>query len=132
MKNLANCKPSEFLVQTNKIRKSAANWLTMTDIMNIRKVQPLLRDDMTKEERKKALEDQAKKNLSNMLDSILESHPKETLDLLALCCFVDPENVDDYPVSEYLMSFTELMNDGAVLGFFTSLMRLVQKGTLTA
>lgn len=132
MKNLANCKPSEFLVQTNKIRKSAANWLTMTDIMNIRKVQPLLRDDMTKEERKKALEDQAKKNLSNMLDSILESHPKETLDLLALCCFVDPENVDDYPVSEYLMSFTELMNDEAVLGFFTSLMRLVQKGTLTA
>lgn len=132
MKNLANCKPSEFLVQTNKIRKSAANWLTMTDIMNIRKVQPLLRDDMTKEERKKALEDQAKKNLSNMLDSILESHPKETLGLLALCCFVDPENVDDYPVSEYLMSFTELMNDEAVLGFFTSLMRLVQKGTLTA
>lgn len=132
MKNLANCKPSEFLVQTNKIRKSAANWLTMTDIMNIRKVQPLLRDDMTKEERKKALEDQAKKNLSNMLDSILESHPKETLDLLALCCFVDPENVDDYPVSEYLLSFTELMNDEAVLGFFTSLMRLVQKSTLTA
>lgn len=132
MKNLANCKPSEFLVQTNKIRKSAANWLTMTDIMNIRKVQPLLRDDMTKEERKKALEDQAKKNLSNMLDSILESHPKETLDLLALCCFVDPENVDDYPVSEYLLSFTELMNDEAVLGFFTSLMRLVQKGTSIA
>lgn len=132
MKNLANCKPSEFLVQTNKIRKSAANWLAVTDVMNIRKTQPFLRDDMTKEERKKALEDQAKKNLSNMLDSILESHPKETLELIALCCFVDPENVDDYSVSEYLSSFTELINDEAVLGFFTSLMQLVQKSTLTA
>ncbi len=132
MKNLANCKPSEFLVQTSKIRKSAANWLAVTDVMNIRKTQPFLRDDMTKEERKKAFEDQAKKNLTSMLDAILDSHPQETLELIALCCFVDPENVDDYSVSEYLLSFTELINDEAVLGFFTSLMQLVQKSTLTA
>ena len=51
MKNLANCKPSEFLVQTNRIRKSVENWLTVTDILNIRRNQPELKEGMTKEER---------------------------------------------------------------------------------
>lgn len=37
MKNLANCTPSEFLKQTNKIKKSVEKWLKATDIMEIRK-----------------------------------------------------------------------------------------------
>ena len=52
MKNLANCKPSEFLVQTNKIRKSVEKWLKITDIMNIRKVVPPEKEGQTAEERK--------------------------------------------------------------------------------
>ena len=36
LKTLANCKPSEFLKQTNKIRKAAAEWLTATDILEIK------------------------------------------------------------------------------------------------
>ena len=47
-------------------------------------------------------------------------------------CFIEPENVDDYPVSFYLEAFTELMNDKAVLGFFTSLLSLARTDTLTA
>ena len=54
MKNLANCKPSEFLVQTNKIRKSVEKWLTVTDIMNIRRTQPELAEGMSREERQAA------------------------------------------------------------------------------
>lgn len=132
MKNLANCKPSEFLTQTNKIRKSVEKWLTATDILNIRKNQPEYREDMTKEERKEAMQKQVKKNLSAMLDSILEQHPEETLELLALLCFVEPEDVDKHSVSEYLGAFAEIINDEAVLGFFTSLMKLGQNGILTA
>jgi hypothetical protein len=45
MKNLANCKPSEFLKQTNRIRKSVSKWLTDTDIANIRKRMPNIKDD---------------------------------------------------------------------------------------
>jgi hypothetical protein len=129
MKNLANCKPSEFLVQTNRIRKSAENWLTVTDIMNIRRNQPELKEGMTKEERQKAMQEQVKKNLSKMFDAMLEAHAKETLELLALLCFVEPENVDDYPISDYLEAVNELLNDKAVLGFFTSLVKLGQKNT---
>ena len=41
-KNLANCTPEEFLVQSNKIRKAVENWLKVTDIMEIRKNVPKL------------------------------------------------------------------------------------------
>ena len=40
MKNLANCKPTEFLRQTNRIRKYVAQWLDMTGILDIRKDMP--------------------------------------------------------------------------------------------
>lgn len=132
MKNLANCKPSEFLAQTNKIRKSVEKWLTITDILNIRKNQPEYKDGMTKEERQEEMQKQIRKNLSDMLDAILEKHPDETLELLALLCFIEPDDVDNHPISEYIEAFTELINDKAVLGFFISLMKLAQTDTLTA
>lgn len=126
MKNLANCKPSEFLKQTNRIRKSVEHWLTVTDIMNIRKTLPKLEEGMTKEQKQEATMAQVKANMSSMFDSMLETHADETLELLALVCFVEPEHVDDYPMSEYLDAVNELLNDKAVIGFFTSLARLGQ------
>lgn len=124
MKNLANCKPSEFLKQTNKIRKSVSKWLADTDVLNIRKRMPNIPDDATDEERQQAIEGQAKKNLNALLDAILEEHPDETLELLALLCFVEPEDVDNYEMTEYLTSFNELINNKAVLSFFISLTQL--------
>lgn len=139
LKTLATCKPSEFLRQTNRIKKSAEKWLTDTDILNIRKRMPVLEivpKDGTEEERKAVFNrnkavaaEQAKKNISAMLDAVLEEHPEETLELLALCCFVEPENVDDHTVGEYLTAFNSLINDKAVLDFFTSLATLGQTHT---
>ena len=129
MKNLANCKPSEFLRQTNKIRKSVSKWLTDTDIMNIRKRKTNIPDDATEEERARAIEEQVKENASDMLDAIMDEHPDETLELLALLCFVEPEHVDDYAVTDYLESFNEIINNKTVLSFFTSLMRLANNLT---
>lgn len=129
MKNLANCKPSEFLKQTNRIRKSVEKWLTETDIINIRKRMPELPDIVDAETRKKAMAEQARKNMSAILDAALEQHPDETLELLALACFVEPENVDDYPIADYLTAVSELIGNQAVIGFFTSLMQLAQMGT---
>lgn len=126
MKNLANCKPSEFLVQTNKIRKSVEKWLKLTDLQGIRKRLPPVKEGQSAEDRQKELQAQAQRNLSAMLDSIMEKHPEETLELLALLCFVEPENVDDYPISFYLENFTELIKDQAVVGFFISLIQLGQ------
>lgn len=138
LKTLASCKPSEFLKQTNRIRKSVENWLEVTKIMETRSKKPELEvvpEGASEEEKaeiilrnKKALQKQSKKNIMQMLDAIMDEHPDETLELLALCCFVEPENIDDYPVSTYLNAFTELIEDKTVWNFFTSLGKLV--GTL--
>lgn len=126
MKNLANCTPREFLTQTNRIRKSVSKWLTDTDVMNIRKRLPKLPDDITEEEKQAVLKKQASKNVNAMLDAILEDHPDETLELLALLCFVEPEDVDNYPMTDYLDAVSDLISNKSVIDFFTSLMRLEQ------
>ena len=129
MKNLANCKPTEFLKQTNRIRKVAEKWLTDTDVMKIRKSKPEIPDGATEEEKTRLIQNQVKKNLSKMLDAILETSSEETLELMALLCFVEPEDVDDHEMSEYIEAISELISNTAVLSFFTSLVRLGQTHT---
>lgn len=129
MKNLANCKPSEFLTQTNKIRKSVSKWLTDTDIVNIRKRTPVFSDDFSEEDRRAALDKQVNENFEAILDAILEDHPQETLELLALMCFIEPEHVDDYSVPEYIESFNEIIGNKAVMDFFISLVNWVNQLT---
>jgi len=136
-KNLANCTPKEFLIQTNKIRKSAEKWLKATDIMNIRRNVPKLNipKDATSEQAKEIMEkhkieiqEAGRNNLSKIFDAILEEHPDETLELLALACFVEPKKVNDYPITDYLANIGEILNNDDVISFFTSLMRLGQTG----
>lgn len=129
MKNLANCKPSEFLAQSNKIRKAVSEWLTLTDILNIRQQKPKFEIDMTAEEREKLTAEQVQKNLNEMLDQILEEHAEETLNVLALMCFVDPKDVDKHPMDEYIEAFNELINNQTVINFFVSLARLGRTNT---
>ena len=121
MKNLANCKPTEFLQQTNRIRKVAEKWLNETGILNIRKNMPAIPKDATEEEKNELMQAQVKKNLS-----IMDKHPNETLELLALICFVEPKDVDEHEMSEYIDAITEVMSNKSVLRFFTSLVQLGQ------
>lgn len=129
MKNLANCKPSEFLAQSNKIRKAVSGWLTLTNILNIRQQKPKFEIDMTAEERERLTAEQVQKNLNEMLDQILEEHAEETLNVLALMCFVDPKDVDEHPMDEYIEAFNELINNQTVINFFVSLARLGRTNT---
>lgn len=142
LKTLADCKPSEFMVQTCKIKKSVSKWLTDTDIINIRKQMPknivTVDKNASAEKRAEAIKanaeamrEQSRKNLSAMFDAAFENHPEETLEVMALCCFVEPEDVDNHSMSEYISAFTKLISDEAVIGFFTSLAQLVQTGILT-
>lgn len=140
LKTLMDAKPTEFLKQTNRLRKSVEKWLTDTDIANIRRRLPKFETagkDATAEERAEVIKrnaalerEQAMKNLSAILDAMLDKHPEETLEVLALCCFVEPQNVDDHEMREYLNAFNKMIGDEAVIGFFTSLAQLVQTNTL--
>lgn len=140
VKTLANCTDEEFLQQANKIRHSVEKWLTVTDINNLRSRKPQLEPipedadaDKISEitERNNALmEKQLKKNLNDVLDSALEKHPKETAELIRLCCFTDPQDKST-PIATYMVSFTQMVNDEVVLGFFQSLLTVVQTLGLT-
>jgi hypothetical protein len=124
MKTLANCTPREFLVQTNKIRKQASDWLKKTRIFEIREKLPAYTESMTEEEREEAHRKQLGENINEFLDNALDTYPEETADLLGLVCFIDPADLDNYKMTDILKAITEIISDQAVLDFFTSLMRL--------
>lgn len=129
MKTLANCNPREFLVQTNKVRKSVVKWLDDTKILEIRANKPQFTEGASEEEKKTATIKQIKTNLSEMLDAMLDEHPEETAELLGLLCFIEPCDLDNHTMPELLNAFTEIINCPEIIGFFTSLMQLVQKST---
>lgn len=129
MKTLATCSPVEFLVQTNKIRRSVESWLTMTKVMEIRKRLPELPQGAKPEDVKKARQEQAKKNFSAILDSVLEEHPQETAELLGMLCFIEPDDLGNHSMLEIISSVNELIASPEVLSFFTSLTQLVQTVT---
>lgn len=126
MKNLANCKPTEFFKQTVKIRRYVEDWLTATDVLSIRNKLPELNESMTDEEKREAISKQAKKNLWAMFDKIFDENAEKTIGLLALLCFFEPEEADDHEMGEYFQSISELMDDQRVIAFFTSLAQLDQ------
>lgn len=123
MKNLTNCTPREFMRQTAKIRHAVEKWLTLTDIMNIRKRLPEIPYTATEAEKNELMREQTRKNLRAMADAILDEHPDETADLLALCCFIEPEDMDEHPMTEYLAAVAEMLGDENVISFFTSVVR---------
>ena len=124
MKTLANCTTVEFLKQSNKIRHAVSEYLTETKILDIRKNKPVIKDGMSEDEKKAALKEQARKNISDMLDAALEENAEATTRTLALLCFVEDakeaENLDPAEVLDVLMS-------ERVLNFFT---RLMQSGLI--
>lgn len=127
MKNLSTCKPSEFVAQTIKIKNLVKDWLDATKILDIRKNLPKIDKNLSAEERTKVIVTQALDNWSDMLDKMFIDNAEKTLALLALLNFVEPQNVDDYEMGDYLESIGQLLNDERVLSFFISLMRLNQK-----
>lgn len=131
MKTLANCSPRDFLVQTNKIRKKAADWIELTKIAEIRKRAPVFTDDMDDEAKAAAAAAQARANIYAMMDSAMEDHPDETAELLGMLCFIDPEDLNSHSALDFLAPATELINNPQVIDFFTSLVRLGLTDTST-
>lgn len=142
MKNLATCKPSEFVAQTARIREAVANWLEVIDFQKIRNRKPvyeMLPAGATAEQKAEViqhnaaiLKKQTADKLNEILDNMLDKHPQETLQVLALCCFVEPGQVDDHPMDEYLECIMDMMENKSVLRFFSLLVRLDQTSTSTA
>jgi len=134
MKNLATCKPSEFVAQTARIKNAIANWIDAIDLMAIRATKPqykVVPFDATPEERAQVIKDnaliqqkQTMANLNKILDNMLAVHPQETLEVLALCCFVEPSEVDNHTIDEYMDCIMEMAQNKSVMNFFSLLAQL--------
>lgn len=77
MKTLANCTPTEFLRQTNKIRHAAAGFMKETSVLELHKRRPKLTGKETDAEKKAALDKQSRKNLSDMADLLMDTNAEK-------------------------------------------------------
>lgn len=135
-KNLVTCKPSEALAQMVKIRELLEKWLKdielsalFEEIPGIVRTTPEMTDDEKKEANKKNTEllmNAIKIKGLALFDNALKKYPEETLAVLALSCFVEPEHVDDYTMGDYINALVEMKNDKVTAGFFTLAISAVQ------
>lgn len=129
MKNLSNCTNTEFLQQAVRIRAPFKAWLERTGIPAIRARVPEGWVDMTEEEvnalpaevreaRRAAALEQAARNTAEIIDAALTLDFDNTVALLCLATFTDPERFDDVPILDYLNAVQEMMRSPRVIGFF--------------
>lgn len=120
MKTIANLTGAEFLRAINRTRHAVENLLAVTGVMKIRKNVPTFTGNETAEERAAMERAQVKKNLNDMLDSLLETHPEETYEcIMALC--VREEGEPEPDGIELIMAAFSLIGDKRVLDFLVQL-----------
>lgn len=141
-KNLANCTPDEFLDQSYFIMDAVEKFMKVNDILGIRdrKVEGLQEipadneeeADRVRKENAKKITAQRMKNVKDILTSMMHTHKSETLELLALSCFIAPEDVNNYTMPFFLRNVGEMISNQDVLAFFTSLAQVEQTGIFSA
>lgn len=120
MKTIANLNGVEFLRAINKARHAVEKLLSVTGVLKIRKNVPNFTGNETPEEKAEMEREQVKKNLNDMLDSLLETHPEETYEcIMALC--VREEGEPEPDGIEILMAAFSLIGDKRVLDFLSQL-----------
>ena len=120
MKTIANLNGVEFLRAINRTRHAVEKLMTVTDVLKIWKKAPTFKGDETPEERHEIARNQIKKNLNDMLDTLLEKHPEETYAcIMALC--VREEGEPEPDGIEMVMAAFNLISDKRVLDFLLQL-----------
>ena len=120
MRTIANLTGPEFLRAINRTRHAVEKLLNTTGVLKIRKNVPQFTGNETPEERLELERAQVSKNLNDMLDSLLETHPDATYEcIMALCVLDDGEKEPDG--IELVMAAFNLISDKRVLDFLLQL-----------
>lgn len=120
MKTIANLNGVEFLRAINRTRHAAEKLLSVTGVLKIRKNVPNFTGNETPEEKAEMERVQVKKNLNDMLDSLLETHPEETYEFIMALCVRD-EGEPEPDGIELIMAAFSLIGDKRVLDFLLQL-----------
>ena len=127
MKTIANLNGVEFLRAINRTRHAVEKLMKVTDVLNIWKKRPVFKGDETPEQMHEMERKQIKKNLNDVLDTLLDTHPEETFEcIMALCVRDDGEPEPDG--IELVMAAFDLIADERVLNF---LFKLGKSGLIT-
>ena len=120
MRTIANLNGAEFLRAINRTRYAVEKLLNVTGVMKIRKNVPVFTGTETAEERAEMERAQVKKNLNDMLDSLLETYPEETYECIMALCVLD-EGEPEPDGIELIMAAFSLIGDKRVLDFLSAL-----------
>ena len=120
MRTIANLNGVEFLRSINRTRHAVEKLMKVTDVLNIWKKNPTFTGEETEEEKRKMAREQIKKNLNDILDSLLEKHPEETYECIMALCVRD-EGEPEPDGIELIMAAFNLISDKRVLDFLLQL-----------
>ena len=120
MRTIANLSGVEFLRAINRTRYAVEKLVKVTDVLNIWKKNPTFNGDETEEEKLEIQKNQIKKNLNDILDSLLEKHPEETYECIMALCVRD-EGEPEPDGIELVMAAFSLIADKRVLDFLLQL-----------
>ena len=120
MKTIANLNGVEFLRAINRTRHAVEKLMNVTDVLGIWKKKPEIKGDETPEELYEKHRNQIKKNLNDVLDSLLEKHPEETYECIMALCVKD-EGEPEPDGIELIMAAFNLISDKRVLDFLLQL-----------
>ena len=120
MRTIANLNGVEFLRAINRTRHAVEKLLSVTGVLKIRKNVPHFTGNETPEEKAEMERAQVKKNLNDMLDSLLETHPEETYECIMALCILD-EGESEPDGIELIMAAFSLISDKRVLDFLSQL-----------
>ena len=120
MRTIANLNGVEFLRAINRTRHAVEKLMNATDVLNIWRKNPVFNGDESPEQRHEMAREQIKKNLNDILDSLLEKHPEETYECIMALCVRD-EGEPEPDGIELMMAAFSLIADKRVLDFLLQL-----------
>ena len=120
MKTIANLNGVEFLRAINRTRHAAEKLMKVTNVLSIWKKMPTFKGDETPEQRHEMAREQIKKNLNDVLDTLLEKHPEETFECIMALCVRDEDEPEPDGI-ELVMAAFNLISDKRVLDFLLQL-----------
>ena len=120
MKTIANLNGVDFLRSINKTRHAVEKLMKKTDVINRWKKRPVFKGDETPEQMLKMERAQVKKNLNDILDTMLEKHPEDTYECIMALCVLD-EGEPEPDGIELVVAAFNLIADKRVLDFLLQL-----------
>lgn len=120
MKTIANLNGVEFLRAINRTRHAVEKLMKVTDVLSIWKKMPSFKGDETQEQQHEMAREQIKKNLNDILDTLLEKHPEETFECIMALCVRD-EGEPEPDGIELVMAAFNLISDKRVVDFLLQL-----------